>query len=178
MNSCVFLLVLVAGVVSTKTFYPEISITGESGLRLGLVGKLLSLFVVNAIHIHFYIGPIRWKIWNLSKLQTNVKFISRDWLGLCDYQPMGCLRTYPFCHIRFSTLISINKRFFVIRGKKLSAITLRILSSNENLCEMHTCIYTERSGLKQCNLLKWKQSSLIDCIFEFTIHSTDCLELW
>lgn len=56
MNSCVFLLVLVAGVVSTKTFYPEISITGESGLRLGLVGKLLSLFVVNAIHIHFHKG--------------------------------------------------------------------------------------------------------------------------
>lgn len=54
MNSCVFLLVLVAGVVSTKTFYPEISITGESGLRLGLVGKLLSLFVVNANHIHFH----------------------------------------------------------------------------------------------------------------------------
>ncbi|XP_052718775.1 beta-1,3-glucan-binding protein-like [Crassostrea angulata] len=39
MNSCVFLLVLVAGVVSTKTFYPEISITGESGLRLGLVDE-------------------------------------------------------------------------------------------------------------------------------------------
>lgn len=58
MNSCVFLLVLVAGVVSTKTFYPEISITGESGLRLGLVGKLLSLFVVNAIHIHFHLGPV------------------------------------------------------------------------------------------------------------------------
>lgn len=53
MNSCVFLLVLVAGVVSTKTFYPEISITGESGLRLGLVGKLLSLFVVNIMQFIF-----------------------------------------------------------------------------------------------------------------------------
>lgn len=50
MKSFVFLLVLVAVVISTKTFYPEISITGESGLRLGLVGKFSSLVAVNAIH--------------------------------------------------------------------------------------------------------------------------------
>lgn len=78
MKSFVFLLVLVAVVISTKTFYPEISITGESGLRLGLVGKFSSLVAVNAIHTHFHLGPIRRKICNLSKLQTNMKFMPRD----------------------------------------------------------------------------------------------------
>lgn len=51
MNLCVFLLVLVVGVVFIKMFYFEIFIIGEFGLRLGFVGKFLLLFVVNVIYI-------------------------------------------------------------------------------------------------------------------------------
>lgn len=56
MNLCVFLLVLVVGVVFIKMFYFEIFIIGEFGLRLGFVGKFLLLFVVNVIYIYFYKG--------------------------------------------------------------------------------------------------------------------------
>lgn len=84
MKSSIFLLALVAGVVSDKTFYPEISITGESGLRLGLVGKFSPLFVVNAIHTHFHLNHA-----------TCGKKYKQMWnpLGFCDYYPMGSLKT-------------------------------------------------------------------------------------